>query len=698
MPMAEPPRSATSDAPILSVRDLVIEVPSPRGVTRLLDGASFDVHRGEVFGVVGESGSGKSLTMLAVMGLLPHPLKLVSGSVTLNGRELTGMGFEAMRGVRGKTMSMIFQDPMTSLNPVLRVSSQIGEAVRLHQRDMSERQVMDRVVELLDLVGIADPDRRARQFPHEFSGGMRQRVMIAMAIANEPDLLIADEPTTALDVTIQAQIMSVLARVRARTGAAMVLITHDLGLVAEVAHRVAVMYAGRMVERAQVDEVFKTPRHPYTVGLLASLPHVERNLATLYSIPGHVPDLSARPAGCAFHPRCAMSGDREACGRDVPAFRPLGEDHRVACHFAEETPRWADKEQRHLLEAPVAAAQDDADPGEPVLKVDGLSKDFFIRRHSGWGHDRLRAVRDVSFGLHKGRTLGLVGESGCGKSTLGRIIMRLIAASSGAVQLKGRNIARLEQRLLRPLRPQMQVIFQDPYASLDPRMTVHEIVAEPLRINRIYTPERVSELLAHVGLTTDAAARRPPEFSGGQRQRIAIARALALNPDIVVLDEAVSALDVSIQAQVVNLLKQLQAEMGLAYLFISHDLSVVRHISDQVAVMYLGRLVEMGDRDQVFDSPAHPYTQALLSAIPRPDPEHKGNQRRIVLSGDLPNPLDPPSGCPFRTRCSKATEICARTEPDLTERSAPGHFSACHHVEPPSRDSAPAVLASAVHL
>lgn len=676
------PENVPSQEPILSVRDLVIEVPSERGVTRLVDGATFDVFPHEVFGLVGESGSGKSMTMLAVMGLLPDPVRLTSGQVILRGRSLTSLSFEAMRKVRGKSMSMVFQDPMTSLNPVLRIGPQIAETVRLHNPAMSKAEIYARVIELLNLVGIPDPDRRYQQYPNEFSGGMRQRVMIAIAMANDPDLLIADEPTTALDVTIQAQVMKVLARVRAKTGAAMVLITHDLGLVAESANRVAVMYGGRMMERAPVDPIFGEPRHPYTVGLISSLPRLDRNVAELYSIPGQVPNLAKRPPGCVFHPRCALSNGRAACREQLPEFRQIGVDHRSACHFPEEVADWSRetsaalatesaRDRGHVRSAP--------DTKPPVLRVERLTKDFAIRRRKGWGHDKLRAVRDVSLSLAGGRTLGLVGESGCGKSTLGRLILRLIEPSAGEIWLKNDDITVMKPSRLRPKRKELQVVFQDPYASLDPRMTIHEVIAEPLRINGRYSAARVNELLQHVGLSQEVAHRRPPEFSGGQRQRIAIARALALGPDIMILDEAVSALDVSIQAQVVNLLKSLQRELGLSYLFISHDLSVVHHISDNVAVMYLGKLIELGSRDQVFGSPAHPYTQALLSAIPAPDPARARASERIVLSGDIPNPLAPPSGCAFRTRCFKATEHCAQVEPQLVERTGPTHFSACHY-------------------
>jgi peptide/nickel transport system ATP-binding protein len=676
------PYSVSAQEPVLSVRDLVIEVPSDQGMTRLVDGATFDVFPHEVFGLVGESGSGKSMTMLAVMGLLPDPVRLTSGQVLLRGQSLTHLSFEQMRKIRGKSMSMVFQDPMTSLNPVLRVGAQIAETVRLHNPQMSSAQVRARVIELLDLVNIPDPDRRFQQYPNEFSGGMRQRVMIAIAMANNPDLLIADEPTTALDVTIQAQVMKVLAGVRAKTGAAMVLITHDLGLVAETANRVAVMYGGRMMERAPVDPIFGQPRHPYTVGLISSLPRLDRNVAELYSIPGQVPNLAKRPPGCVFHPRCGMSNGRTPCREQLPDFQQSGHDHRSACHFADEVADWSRKTAAALAdEACQERVRSERDARPPVLRIERLSKDFAIRRQKGWGHDKLRAVRDVSLSLASGRTLGLVGESGCGKSTLGRLILRLIDPSEGRIWIKDADVTTMKPSLLRPKRKELQVVFQDPYASLDPRMTIHEVIAEPLRINGRYSAARINELLQHVGLSPEVAHRRPPEFSGGQRQRIAIARALALGPDIMILDEAVSALDVSIQAQVINLLKSLQHELGLSYLFISHDLSVVHHISDDVAVMYLGKLIEFGSRDQVFGSPAHPYTQALLSAIPAPDPVRARSSERIVLSGDIPNPLSPPSGCAFRTRCFKATEKCAALEPQLIERTGPAHFSACHYAD-----------------
>ncbi len=669
------PAAAVDHSVVLSVRNLTVEAPGHNGPVRLVDDISFDVHRNEVFGIAGESGSGKSVAMLAVLGLLPAPLRMVSGQVLLRGRDIAKLSFEAMRSIRGKNLAIVFQDPMTTLNPVLKIGVQIGEAVRLHNPGMSRQQVDSRVIELLTLVGIPNPERRVLQFPNEFSGGMRQRVVIAIAMANEPDLLIADEPTTALDVTIQAQVMRVLAEVRQRTGAAMVLITHDLGLVAETADRMAVMYGGRMMETAPAAELFSDPLHPYSGGLIASLPRVDREVKELFSIPGLMPDPSDRPAGCVFYKRCGLAQGRAECSTHTPSLEMVGSGRASACHFSHETRAWREALEREMATPP--SADEQRTPGEPILKVSGLCKDFYVGSRFFGGAQRLRALRDISFELPKGRTLSIVGESGCGKSTLARVLLRLFDATGGGVFINGERFMELSGPRLRAKRRNLQVVFQDPYSSLDPRMTIHEVVAEPLRIHGLYNAERVQELLAHVGISQAASQRRPSELSGGQRQRVAIARALALNPDILILDEAVSALDVSIQAQIINLLKSLQAEFLLTYIFISHNLAVVRHISDDVAVMYLGSVVEQGPVRQIFDSPAHPYTQALLSSIPKP--EARADEGRIVLAGDLPNPLAPPSGCTFRTRCFRATEECSRSEPALEARTAPDHLSACHY-------------------
>ncbi|SEQ49275.1 peptide/nickel transport system ATP-binding protein [Devosia sp. YR412] len=672
MPAAEPANT------VLSVRNLSIDARGADGKPiHLVQDVSFDVFEHEVLGIVGESGSGKSLTMLAVLGLLGPGLKIVSGSIVLRGQELTSMAFADLQKVRGKAVSIIFQDPLTTLNPVLRIGEQIAEAIRLHNPNKSKAEVKARVIELLSLVGIPNPERRFSQFPNEFSGGMRQRVVIAMAMANEPDLLIADEPTTALDVTIQAQVMQVLAEVRARTGAAMVLITHDLGLVSEYADRLAVMYSGRIVEQAPGEELFSDAKHPYTAGLIASLPQIDHKVASLYSIPGFVPDPRKRPSGCPFHPRCAIGRDRPECSATDPALREITPVRDVACHFYEETPAWLGQ-QRQISAIPADAPEATKDDTEVVLKVSHLEKVFNIGGAAFRSH-KLHALRDISFDLRSGKTLGIVGESGCGKSTLARVLLRLADASGGDVFLNGAPFFQLKGNALRQRRRDLQVVFQDPYSSLDPRMKIHDVIAEPMRIAGSYSAERVTQLLAHVGLPPEAGQRRSPEFSGGQRQRIAIARSLALNPDVLILDEAVSALDVSIQAQVINLLMKLQKEMGLTYVFISHDLSVVRHISDEVMVMYLGRVIEQGATEDVFDCPSHPYTRALLAAIPQIG--GKSDTEGMIAKGDLPNPMNPPSGCTFRTRCPMAQPLCAEKEPPLVDHGHPGHEAACHFAQ-----------------
>lgn len=676
--MSLPPAAASYvDDIILCVRDLSIEAPGKGGPVRLVDKVTFDVRAHEVFGIVGESGSGKSLTMLAVLGLLPAPLKMVAGSVKLRGQELSTQSFEQMRRIRGKTMSIVFQDPMTTLNPVLPVGLQIGEAVVLHNPGITKDAVRARVFELLNLVGIPDAERRYSQYPHEFSGGMRQRVVIAIAMANEPDLLIADEPTTALDVTIQAQVMRVLADVRSRTGAALVLITHDLGLVAETADQIAVMYGGRIVEQAPAKTIFSDPLHPYTAGLIASLPRLDREVTELYSIPGFVPDPAHRPSGCVFHPRCGMARHRAACFNDQPEATIIAPKHKAACHFGDETRLWREELETYLAKMDTKV-KTQADAAVPILQVRGLNKEFIVEQRWFAPSQKLNALRDISFDIPKGRTLSIVGESGCGKSTLARVLLRLLEASGGNVFVNGEPFMELSGARLRAKRRDLQVVFQDPYSSLDPRMTIHEVVAEPMMIHGINDAKRVDELLAHVGMPAHVGRRKPVELSGGQRQRVAIARALALNPDILILDEAVSALDVSIQAQIINLLKSLQSKLGLTYVFISHNLSVVRHISDDVAVMYLGRVVESGPVRMIFEAPAHPYTQALLSSIPHPGETYASAGRRIILSGDLPNPMAPPSGCAFRTRCFRAEKKCSQVNPELTPRTGPNHMSACH--------------------
>jgi len=673
-PVEEPTEAASA---LLTVEALTIQFATAAGWLTVVEDVGFRVRVGETVGLVGESGSGKTVTSLGVMGLLPQrSARRARGSVWLGGRELTALDDAAMRRVRGNEISMIFQEPMTSLNPAFSVGNQIAEAVRLH-RGATRRAAWDRAVEMLDLVGIPDARRRASDYPHAFSGGMRQRAMIAMALACEPKLLIADEPTTALDVTIQAQVLDLIGSLQQALGMAVLFVTHDLGVVADICDRVVVMYAGQVVEEATVPALYRRPRHPYADALLASMPQLGATGVHLHVIPGQVPTPGRLPEGCRFHPRCEHAV--AAClSTDVPLI-PVADDGRVRCLRAEEVrlvgSRWAD--------AQLAAPSRPATAGAvPLLELRGLTKSFPVRsgvlkRVVG----QVQAVDGIDLTVHQGETVGLVGESGSGKSTVARVALRLIEPTAGMVRFDGQDITAMGQRELRRQRRGMQIVFQDPYSSLDPRATIGDTIGEPLAVHeglrKGEREVRAAELLRQVGLAPQYLRRYPYEFSGGQRQRVAIARALALRPRLLICDEPVSSLDVSTQSQVINLLIDLQQELGLAYLFIAHDLSVVRHMSDRIAVMYLGQIVEHGPAEEVYRRPRHPYTEALLSAIPIPDPARQRERRRIVLSGDVPSPLSPPSGCHFRTRCPYAMEICAEQAPEPFLTSA-GTSVACH--------------------
>jgi peptide/nickel transport system ATP-binding protein len=682
--------AAATPGAVLEVRDLHVSFPSESGTVTAVRGVSYTLAPGEVLGIVGESGSGKSVSSLAVMGLLPSTAD-IRGSILFRGKELRGLSDREFSALRGEGMSMVFQDPLSALTPVYTVGDQIAEAIRIH-RDVGKDAATKRAVELLELVGIPNAKERARGFPHEFSGGMRQRVMIAMAIANDPDVIIADEPTTALDVTVQAQILEVMKTAQQATGAAIVMITHDLGVIAGFADRVMVMYAGRPVETGTVDDIFYRPRMPYTLGLLGSLPRLDKaERQPLTPVEGSPPSLIDLPPGCPFAPRCPMK--LGVCLELEPALdltRHPG--HRAACH------RHPEIEEQNLTATDVFTATVAGEPPiarrprlerDAVLEVDNLVRRFPLTRGAVFRRTvgTVHAVDGISFDIREGETLGLVGESGCGKTTTINEILSLVRPQDGHISVLGRDTTRIDRSGRRAIRRDLSVVFQDPMASLDSRLPVSDILAEPLRTHGISKEERskrVRELLRLVGLGPEHAARYPAEFSGGQRQRICIARALALEPKLIVLDEPVSALDVSIRAGVINLLEQLREKLSLSYLFVAHDLSVVRHIANRVAVMYLGRIVELGDVDHVFDAPAHPYTQALLSAIPLPDPHRERERQRIVLEGDLPSPADPPSGCRFRTRCplfatlpSDRAQRCIDEDPGLYDQGA-DHGAACH--------------------
>ena len=610
--------------PLLQVDDLTVTFPTDGGDLSAVRGLSYQVHTGEVVAMVGESGSGKSAAAMAVIGLLPE-YAAVSGSVRLGGTELLGMADAEMSRIRGARIGTVFQDPMSALTPVYTVGDQIAEAITVHHRDVGKAAARARAVELLELVGIAQPAARARAFPHELSGGERQRVVIAIAISCDPDLIICDEPTTALDVTVQAQILDVLKTARDVTGAGVLIITHDLGVVAEFADRALVMYAGRAVESASVPVLYDDRRMPYTAGLLGSVPRLDAPRgARLVPIPGAPPSLVTLPAGCPFSPRCPLAVD--ACREAEPELLPVGADHRAACIRTDQV---AGRAAAEIFGVPTEPpAEEDTGGREVVVRVRELSKTFRLtkgvvfRRQIG----EVRAVSEVSFELERGRTLGIVGESGSGKSTTLHEILELRAPQSGSIEVLGADVATLTREHRRELRGELQVVFQDPVASLDPRLPVFDVLAEPLAAHGFDKPAidaRVAELLEIVGLRRADASRYPGEFSGGQKQRIGIGRALALQPKILALDEPVSALDVSIQAGIINLLLDLQREFDLSYLFVSHDLSVVKHLAHTVAVMHRGEIVEYGDSDEVFTRPQHPYTRTLLAAIPQPDPARR---------------------------------------------------------------------------
>jgi peptide/nickel transport system ATP-binding protein len=671
-------------APLLEISDLRTEIRLRDATVHAVDGVSLQVDRGETLGIVGESGCGKTMTALSIMNLLPTGGKIAGGSVRLDGREISSLSDEQMRKVRGNEIGMIFQDPLTSLNPTMTVGRQISEAVTLH-RDVTREQAMDRAAEVLDLVGIPRVRERIKDYPHQFSGGMRQRVMIAMALACEPKLLIADEPTTALDVTIQKQILELIDDLRTRLGMSVILVTHDLGVIAGRADRVAVMYAGRIAEVTDTETLFTRPRHPYTEALFQALPDKAAEAGErLYSIPGLPPDLVNPPVGCRFAARCRYVTDKcraeepplaaEVTGHDFRCFYPVGPSERSQSGRLEGYQQASPGEQFTASHV-----------GETLLDVKNAVKDFpvtrgaVLQRRVGW----LSAVADVSFEIRRGETFGLVGESGCGKTTMGRLVVGLEKLTGGSISFEGKDLSRSSRSQYRRERRNIQLMFQDAYASLDPRMRAGTLLREPLVIQNMGGSRRdqqkaVTDMLDKVGLPATAADRYPHEFSGGQRQRLGFARALMLSPQLIVADEPVSALDVSIQAQVLNMMKELQHDLGLTYLFISHDLGVVRYLSDKIGVMYLGKLVEVGPAEEVYLRPAHPYTRGLLDSAPVADPEAEKAKVSEGVTGELPSAIHPPSGCRFRTRCPRAQSICADVEPPMTPFAGEGHLAACH--------------------
>jgi len=655
-----PTERPVAETPLLELTGLSTHLGSRTHPVRAVDDVSLRIHRGETFVLLGESGCGKSMIALSIMRLLPHSGRIVTGDVLLDGQSLRALSEAEMRRERGGRIGMIFQEPMTSLNPVMMVGEQVAEAVRLHD-PQSQGRVEARVVELFRAVGIPDPERRTREYPHQLSGGMKQRVMIAMALAGRPELLIADEPTTALDVTIQAQVLDLLKQLQRETGMAIMLITHDLGVVAEMADRVGVMYAGQLMEINDVAGFFARPAHPYSRKLFRSVPKAEKRDHGLDVIPGIVPRLNQIFDHCRFADRCELV--QPECRTSLPPWRgQAGSGYR--CHLSPD-------QVRDLDSAGATLRPGRAVGGEGLLDVRRLKVHFpihkgVLRRVVG----QVKAVDGVDLAIARGRTVALVGESGCGKTTVGKAILQLVRPTDGQVLFDGTDLAHVRGSALRRLRRDFQIIFQDPGSSMNPRMLVEDIIAEGLVAQRIggdrgQRHELVEQLLQQVGMQPNAAERYPHEFSGGQRQRIAIARALALRPRLIVCDEPTSALDVSVQAQVLNLLRELQTELALSYLFITHNISVVAYLAHEVAVMYLGRIVEYGVADEVLHAPLHPYTEALLSAVPVPDPAH---QRDVIrLPGDMPSPINPPAGCHFHPRCPHVMPVCRERYPDTVD-------------------------------
>jgi peptide/nickel transport system ATP-binding protein len=661
--------------PLLRIDDLHVDIASRNRTVHALDGISLDLAPGEALGIVGESGCGKTMTALSVLGLLPSGGSVTGGRITFDGQDLAEGGEKVLREVRGNTIGMVFQDPLTSLNPTMTIGAQVAEPLLLH-RDITKREAWERAQDMLRLVGMDQPAERMKNYPHQLSGGMRQRVAIAMALVCEPRLLIADEPTTALDVTTQHQILELIDDLRSRLGMAMILVTHDLGVIAHRVDRVAVMYAGKVAENSGVGDLFARPRHRYTEALFAALPEKAVVGATeLRTIPGLPPNLASPQHGCRFAARCSFATDE--CRTQEPPL--TGDEHRFACFHPvpEEAGTPLDVEPYDSGRAGAVVPE-----GAALLEITDLHKDFPLR---GGPFSRSRgtvsAVGGVTLTIRKGETFGMVGESGCGKTTMGRMVAGLETPTSGAIAFEGEDLATMDRAHRRTHRRKIQMMFQDSTAAMDPRMRVGTILREPLVIqgvgDRAEQDRVVAELLDAVGLPRGAVDRYPHEFSGGQRQRLGLARALTLSPELIVADEPVSALDVSVQAQILNLMRDLQRDRGLTYLFISHDLAVVRYLADTVGVMYLGKLVEAGPADQVYARPLHPYTRGLLDTVNVPDPGITSPER-APLSGETPSAAHPPSGCRFRTRCPLAQDICAEVEPLASTPDGEGHQVACH--------------------
>jgi oligopeptide/dipeptide ABC transporter ATP-binding protein len=676
----------------LEITNLSTEIKLSRSTVHAVGNVDLTIAAGETLGLVGESGSGKSMLGLSVLGLLPNGGHITEGSIKIEGQELVGLSETELRKLRGDRVSMIFQDSLSSLNPTKTIGHQVAEPVRLH-RNLSQKEANDRVLEVLELVGLPQPRERLKDFPHQLSGGLRQRVMIAIALACDPRVLLADEPTTALDVTIQAQILRLLDDLEQRLGMATLLVTHDMGVVAGRANRINVMYAGRIVESASTEELFSSMRHPYTQALLGSIPRLEQdNTKRLLSIPGLPPDLTNPPTGCRFAARCRFATE-QCVAQEPPLTGSAG--HTFACWHPVDGPAQLTETIAYAARRPTATTSQ-SNGSRPLLEIVNVVREYpitagLLRRQV----NSVKAVSDVTLTVKAGESFGLVGESGCGKTSLGKLIVGIEKPDSGAIKLLGEDVFSYRGTKLRKARRDLQMMFQDPFGSLDPRMRVNAILQEPLQIQGIGSQRerdtKVRGILDDVGLPAAALERYPHEFSGGQRQRVALARALMLEPKVMVADEPVSALDVSIRSQVLNLMKVMQIEREMASVVISHDLAVVKYLADRIGVMYLGKLVEIGSGDDIYARPAHPYTRALIKTIPVPDPVVEKAKTEVGIRGELPSPIDPPSGCRFRTRCPLAQQICAEVEPPL-RRFGGEHLAACHFpLQKPEPEAKPSV-------
>ncbi|WP_435157565.1 dipeptide ABC transporter ATP-binding protein [Haladaptatus sp. DFWS20] len=677
-------------SPLLQVRNLRTEFLTEDGKVVAANDVSFSLDTGETMGIVGESGAGKSVTARSLLQLIDPPGEITGGEVIFDGEDLLEFSEKGMRTIRGNKIALIPQDPMSSLNPVLTVGEQIVETI-MHHQDSDRSTAREQAIEVMRDVEIPDAAERFDDYPHEFSGGMRQRVLIAIGLSCKPDLIIADEPTTALDVTTQAKILDLLNGLQDEKGMAILMITHNLGVVAQTCDHVGVMYAGNLVETAKLDELFRNPRHPYTRGLIDSIPQPDMQYDELPTLDGAMPDLTDLPQGCNFAPRCAHATDDCHTGGNPDLTSIAGTTSRAACIRTDEL----DLSQGYVPAVSRSEQKDLDRSGEPLFAVKNLKKHFAagdgflgglsLTRSDGglpkFERRAVKAVDGIDFDIYEGETMGLVGESGCGKSTVARTALKLLEPTECEVYFEGQPIHEMSSTEVRSLRREMQIIFQDPQSSLNPRKTVGQVIGRAMERHGIATGDekrrRTRELLRRVGLSPDMINKYPHQFSGGQQQRIAIAHALAVEPKLIVCDEPVSALDVSVQAQILNLLNEIQAEYGLSYLFISHNIGVVQHICDRIAVMYLGKIAEFGTVEQIFSPPFHPYTESLLSAVPHANPSKKTD--RILLEGSVPSPLNPPSGCPFQTRCPKKIgEVCEKTEPNLKETEAgAGHQISC---------------------